>query len=471
MTHSGSEESEAELMTDMHNDIDYDKAYEDRLALDRKFDDVFGTGMGESFFRGLAMKYERAGFFGRVVSGPANLALISQRGFDMYGRMMRFHAYKAIVNDPAHANISKEERRAIANAINIMGGVGNTRVYPHDVASVLSNLMWSSRLFTAQWQTLAGGGGLIWNAGMGPEGSRKALGREWWQTAAPGALKLYARSLAGNVALAWVFGGIGMMFGDRQPWEDDETMFWKAWDFLFGRRVIGSKNIDVSGGLTSYVALIRRVVDGSHVSMSGRTVPDNDWRAWSAAVSNFARGRLRPDLSFALNMVFGEDVTGEAFGPRGGVKGVVNAVIEGGLPITPLQMGETAHDLWRTHGVLGVTAGLIPALASDLFGFSKSTAPRDPRYEINRHKSHMGQVKKAYDAAKDTGNAEDYRRLADTYAFDIVVAKSVSKLGEAANKAKKIAENKKYPADYREKAAKAELDYLERARDILRQGK
>ena len=471
MAHAGSDESQAEFMADMHNDIDYGKGYEDGVALDQQYDDVFGTGMGESFFRGLAMKYQDAGFLGRAASVTANLALVSQRGFDMYGRMMRFHAYKAIVNDPAHANMTKAERRAVANMVNIMGGVGNTRVYPHDVASVLSNLMWSSRLFTAQWQTLAGGGGLIWNAGMGPEGSRKALGREWWQTAAPGALKLYARSLAGNVALAWVFGGIGMMFGDRQPWEDDETMFWKAWDFLFGRRVIGSKNIDVSGGLTSYVALIRRVVDGSHVSMSGRTVPDNDWRAWSAAVSNFARGRLRPDLSFALNMVFGEDVTGEAFGPRGGVKGVVNAVIEGGLPITPLQMGETAHDLWQTHGVLGVTAGLIPALASDLFGFSKSTAPRDPRYEINRHKSHMGQVKKAYDAAKDTGNAEDYKRLADTYAFDIVVARSVSKLGEAANKAKKIAENKKYPADYREKAAKAELDYLERARDILRQGK
>lgn len=466
--HAGNDERMAEFMSQLHNDPTYDIAYEAGLALDQQFDDVFGTGMGETFFRKLAEYKEGQGLGREVVSGAAGIALASQRVFDMYGRAMRFHVFKSIVNDPAHANLTKPQLRAIANMVNIMGGVGNTRVYSHGWSSVLSELMWSSRLFTSQWQTLAGGGGILWNAGLGPEGSKQALGREWWQTAAPGALKLYARSLAGNMALSQLFGAIGMMLGDRQPWEDDETFFWKAWDFLFGRRVIGSKNIDVTGGLTSYIALLRRVVDRSHVSMSGKTVPDDDWRAWAATTANFFRGRLRPDLALVISMVFGEDVTGEPFGPRGGIKGTANAFFEATLPITPREMIATVGDMWNTHGVIGVTAGLIPALASDLFGFSKSTAPRDPRYEINRHKSRIGQVRKALEAGKESGDYTEYMRLRDVYAFDVGVSDSVSKLESSANKAKKIADNEKFAADYREEARQAEKWHLDKAREILR---
>lgn len=243
--------------------------------------------------------------------------------------------------------------------------------------------------------------------------------------------------------------------------------------------MIGSKNIDVTGGLTSYISLLRRVVDGSHVSMSGKTMPDNDWRAWSAAAGNFARGRLRPDLALALNVVFGADVTGEPFGPLAKdengksrrMEGVWNMGKEAGLPITPLQLYETVSDMWKTHGIIGVTAGLIPTLASDLLGFSKSTSPRDPRYEINRHKSHMGEVRKALKAAEEGGNPDEYRRLLQVYAFDVQQDKTIAALDKAANKATKYAENERNPEANRKRAEADALRYMATARDILRQGK
>jgi hypothetical protein len=381
---------------------------------------------------------------------------------------MRFEAYKAIVNDPAHANLSPMQRKAVANMINIMGGVGNTKMYNRHFAGLVNELMWSSRLFTAQLQTAMGGGGLLWNAGMGPEGSRANLGLKWYESAAPGAHKLYARSIAGNVALAGLFAAIGMMLGDRQPWEDEETLFWKAYNFLFGRPVIGSKNFDFSGGLTTYVSLTRKLIlDGSHVAMSGRNVSDEGFAGKVKVLSNFFRGRLRPDLAIALNVAFGEDVTGEKFGPRGGFEGVWNMTKEGGIPITPLAMLETTTSLFKTHGWSGIALGLIPSLAGDVFGAAKGGQERDPRYEIERHKSHMGQVNKALKAGQESGNYDEYKRLRDVYLFDVMNNDSVGSLDAAGKKALKIADDKRYPQETRDKAKADAQKYFATARDIL----
>jgi hypothetical protein len=336
----------------------------------------------------------------------------------------------------------------------------------------MSNLMWSSRLFTAQLQTALGGGGLLWNAGLGPEGSRANMNLKWYESATPGAYKLYARSIAGNIVLSQMFAAIGMLLGDRQPWEDEETLFWKAFNFLFGRPVIGSKNFDFSGGLTTYVSLSRRLIGGSHIAMSGRAVSDEGFAGRIKVLSNFFRGRLRPDIAFVINVAFGEDVTGEKFGPLSGVEGVANMLGEGAIPITPLAMAETMGDLFKTHGWTGIAVGLIPSLASDMFGAAKSIAPRDPRYEIERHKSHMGQVNKALKAAQDSGDFTEYERLRDIYLFDVQVDADISSLDQAGKKALKVADDPSYADDVRQQAKKDAEYMFATARDILRgQGK
>jgi hypothetical protein len=293
------------------------------------------------------------------------------------------------------------------------------------------------------------------------------MGRKWYETATPGALKLYGRSIAGNIALAQIFAAIGMMLGDRQPWEDEETLFWKAYNFLFGRPVIGSKNFDFSGGLTTYTTLARKFADGTHVAMSVRNVSDEGFSGKVKLLSNFFRGRLRPDLAIVLNVAFGEDVTGEAFGPRGGVEGMKNMVWEGVLPITPAALYETTVDMAKTHGWNGIAFGLIPALAGDIFGFAKGGQNRDPRYEIERHKSRMGQVNKALKAGKESGDYGEYKRLRDLYLFDVTVNGSVGKLDAAGKKALKVADDKRYPESTREKAKADAAKMFATARDIL----
>jgi hypothetical protein len=214
--------------------------------------------------------------------------------------------------------------------------------------------------------------------------------------------------------------------------------------------------------------MARKLVDGTHVAMSGRDVSDEGFSGKVKILSNFFRGRLRPDLAILINVAFGEDVTGTAFGPRGGMEGMRNMVMEGAIPITPLALFETTADMARTHGSAGLVFGLIPSLAGDIFGFAKSSAPRNERYEIERHKSHMGQVNKALKVGKENGgDYTEYKRLRELYMFDVIHNGSVESLDNAGKKAMKVADDKRYPQETRDKAKADAQKYFATARDIL----
>jgi len=147
--------------------------------------------------------------------------------------------------------------------------------------------------------------------------------------------------------------------------------------------------------------------------------------------------------------------------------GMLNMTFESAIPITPLAMFETTRDIAKTHGFAGIAFGLIPSLMGDIFGFAKGGQPRNPRYEIERHKSHMGQVNKALKAGKESGNYDEYKRLRDVYIFDVTHNGSVDALDQAGKKALKIADDKRYPEETRKQAKEAAEKYFATARDIL----
>lgn len=474
LIHAVSEERAAELRHQLEQHPDFRDAFGHGLAHSRNYDDYFGTGSAEVLFgqweRDLRASDSRAmrWTLGTVVKGVN----MSQRAFTAYGDMMRLHVYSSIVNHPANSAISDEGRSAVANMVNILSGVGNTRSYSPGLAKTLSELMWSSRLFTSQWQTAFGGAGLLWNAGAGPKLSREALGRKWYQTAAPGAIRTYARIAAGNFALMALFEAMGRAFGDRQPWEDEEEWFWKAFSFLFGPRRVAGTTVDFSGRLTPWFAMARNVISDSHISPSGRTVPDDGWRSWALTFANFGRGRLRPEYGLVVSMLAGETIAGEPFGPFFSgegrrLEGTANMIKETALPIAVGDMIDSGTELWRTHGPLGFAAGIVPVAAINLFGFAKSSAPRDPWYEVRRHSSHLGQYDKAVRAARETGDWGGADELELRYRYDISVRRSVETFAKAARREERTMKDGSLPKEAREAARVRRDEWLGLARDTL----
>ena len=404
------------LYRSVHASVNHDRylTYIEALRAKPSFNDFVAHGGGVSLggeeltggTTGADTAARLAGSKNVAVSVFGKGLLFSSRSFAAYSADMRLHAYEYVLS--LYPDLTEGEKRAVANAVNIRGGYGNLKAQG-DAASVLSKVLWSNRNFAAQWQNALMGNGLLFNAGMkvAEYGPRRS-----WYEAAPGALRLTVRGIAGALALKLVIFGLQSMLnaldGDDDAdastgaWDDEDTMLGKVAAWMFGPAALANTSIDFNGRVWGVYRFIRRLAKSWKTSRPVYEI--------AGATGEMLSRRVNPLLAMEMAAATGRNTMGDPVG------------VMDFLP-TPLSMGqltEATVDAFETHGVWALMA-LPIVTGATLTGAASSTYVAQYRNLRTAHDARLTQYNKARKEAKASGDYAEAEKMeaAHMAEFDI----------------------------------------------------
>lgn len=421
------------LYRSIHAATNHDRylAYIENLRSKPSFNDFVAHGGGVSLGgEELTGGNTGADMAGRLAEKPNPLVsafgkglLFSSRSFAAYSGDMRLHAYEYVLS--LYPDLSEGEKRAVANAVNIRGGYGNLKAQG-DAASVLSKVLWSNRNFAAQWQNAMMGNGLMFNAGMKPAeyGPRRS-----WYEAAPGALRLTVRSIAGALALKLVIFGLQSMLnaadGDPEDdastgaWDDEDTMLGKIAAWMFGPAALGNTSIDFNGRVWGVYRFIRRLAKAFKTSRPVYEI--------AGATGEMLSRRVNPLVAMELGAVTGKNTMGDPVGV-------------GDFVPTPLSMGqlyEATADAFQTHGMWAMLA--VPIVTgTTLTGAASSTYVAQYRNLRASHDARLTQYNRAVKAAKESGDTTEADKMETAHMAEFDIHSELNALEKAMKAAETV---------------------------------
>lgn len=231
--------------------------------------------------------------WGKVAGAPIRLASIpvagSNRAFSTFLNVLRSELADALLEENFSDRLPTEnELRILGHYVNVATGRGS--INPK-IASGAGQFIWAPKLLMSRIQFLSGQP--LWGAG-----EWKASGRARKIIA-----KEYARVL-GSAALLWL---ISRLFDEKR---EESLLSSDA-----GKLVRGNTRIDLWGGFMQPIVLFSRLWANQTKTLKGRTIDFASADAYGVGnlmdvLVRFGRGKLRPDIGVALDIITREDFLG-----------------------------------------------------------------------------------------------------------------------------------------------------------------
>lgn len=243
----------------------------------------------------------------RVATGIA----FADRAFVAAGNQMRADLFDTFYESMG-GNVTKNEAKHIARMVNDMTLRGTMEP---GVAKFLNNFLFSARALKARIAWLSGAP--IWRA---PTRRTRNL-----------ALRQYGRFLIGATTV-WLLAKMLGMLGSDDP---------RSSDFL--KIKAGDTRLDMFGGLTQFIVAPVRTITGKTVNREGKVVAlrgeDRPYagREVSDVIFDFARSKLSPGASFAMDAVTGKEYGGTPFDAR-------RAILSRSIPLSLQQLWEIGQE-------------------------------------------------------------------------------------------------------------------------------
>jgi hypothetical protein len=231
--------------------------------------------------------------WGKVAGAPFRLAAIpvaqSNRAFSTFLNVLRSELADALLEENFSDRLpTQNELQILGHYVNVATGRGS--INPK-LASGMGQFLWAPKLLASRIQFLSGQP--LWGAG-----EWKASGRARKIIA-----KEYARVL-GSAALLFL---VSRLFDEKK---EESTLSSDA-----GKIVRGNTRIDLWGGFMQPIVLFSRLWTNQTKTLKGRTIDFASADAYGVGnlmdvLVRFGRGKLRPDMGVALDVVTREDFLG-----------------------------------------------------------------------------------------------------------------------------------------------------------------
>ena len=312
----------------------------------------------------------------------------SERMYATFMNVLHLAVFKALKNSGAYgkAGPSKEDKKGIANFVNVFGGRG--RMGKHQASTeTLSHFIWSARLMVSRFQILTGQP--VWGPNQTTWRHKGQMGKE------------YARSFVGMAAITLL---MRLLFGDDD--EDVKRMQNNVNSKLFGKVRIGNSTLDFTGGLSSYITFIFNIASATRVTMTGKEVDlKNSFGSSPASeVGRFMRGKAAPTLGQLVNLIDRQTFVGEPYTPYTR-EGALNMAKEIAAPLSISDVVEAFEKNGAAKGML-----LTPFIVS---GYGKSTFPIDYyKVKVNRYEAAKKSLKDAQTANERTAIRREHPYVA-----------------------------------------------------------
>ncbi len=233
---------------------------------------------------------EKIPFIGPMVRG-------SNRAFTTFLNLQRAAAADRFV-EAIPGEHTPERMKRLAAAVNTMTGRGEVSGSFKGAVSAASDVLWSPRLLLSRFQLLAGQP--MWR---GDRATRTIIAKQ------------YARTL-GGVATVYALARLAGGEVEDDPRSSD-----------FGKIRFGNTRIDPLAGISQVSVLLARTATGETKTASGEVHPlrkpifgEGEGPKYGQAdmadiYGRFARSKLSPTLGVPLDLLSGEDVTGQPVTP------------------------------------------------------------------------------------------------------------------------------------------------------------
>jgi hypothetical protein len=260
------------------------------------------------------------------------------RGYRTYLNALRFNWFTAAVeNMGIGGEVSVEEAKVIANAINVATGRGAIADKYAGAMVALNDAFLAPRYQISRFQWLIGQP-LLYSARTGTARTHKLIAKE------------YAKQLTG---LAVYYGLMGML-ADMIVDDDDKPTIEldpRSSDFL--KIKIGDTRIDPLAGLQQWAHFAAKMYTGEKKELGGKV---KKWEGYGAAgdAARFVRGRMAP----LPGAIYDRFVAGETPGRENatGVEGAMTLMKNLFTPITPKEI----YNGLQEHGLAkGTALGLM----------------------------------------------------------------------------------------------------------------
>lgn len=284
----GSKEAEFRLAERLRNDPDV----------------VFGqqNGLAVTATEGKLEQQEEAyrGKWASLVPGVAG----SERSYVTTLNEQRSSMFKSMIDSlGGRENVSPEEAKVIANAVNVFTGRGYFTGANAAAAQTLATYFFSPRFVVSRFQLLMGQP--LWRGTMRTRG---LIAKE------------YARYLIGASTFYSMLGLVGYLsMGDD---EKDKPIFeWDPRSPNFGKVRFGQTVVDPMSGLSQTSTLSARLISGQTKKSTGEVVPIRGENipfkglTTTDVISRFLRSKLAPLPGAAWNVAAGENIIGTPTNP------------------------------------------------------------------------------------------------------------------------------------------------------------
>lgn len=218
---------------------------------------------------------------------------MSERAYTTFLNRIRADWYDTLANKLTKGReITPEEGKLIANAVNVMTGRGNIPMMERAMGD-LANVFFAPRYVASRFQMALGTP--VWSRSVPWKGTGKVrmlIAKEYARVFAGAAL--YYGLVGMGLAM---LGGRGIKIGTNPSSTE------------FGKITIGKTRIDPMAGISQVVVLLDRLFTGNYTDEKGKTKKLKG-KQYIDVVSRWLRLKLGPTASLAVNLRTGESPVG-----------------------------------------------------------------------------------------------------------------------------------------------------------------
>lgn len=288
----------------------------------------------------------------------------TQRFYTSFLNQLRMDIFKTEIAAirKSGRKVTEEDARAVANMINIFTGRGNIGKNNAGAGDVVNAVAFAARFVASRFQAA------LLRPLMGPQ----ARAASWYVKGR--IAQRYARAALGYVAAQYIMA----LLSDYEDRQKDES-FWDWTSSKFQKVKVNNTFVDLTAGLGSAIVLMGRLAQGEYTTGSGRKIPlrgegsgdYGDPDTWKV-ITDFAKGKMAPNVQTALEFATGRDFNGkpvpasmDGINPDVDAKDAAKWALKQTSPITYWDIGKVLEDSgWPRGAALAVAA---------FFGVSMST--------------------------------------------------------------------------------------------------